>query len=84
LPASLHYKDLECLEAALRAYPYETWLPWRGMFARAKQLCRRGLLRVSGSAAMPPYVTYIITPEEMKAVDKSRELVSTTNIPNKG
>ena len=58
-------EDLELLEAAEREAP-GTWLPWRGSYAGAKRLCKNGLLKKAGIAAMPPHVLYVVT-------DKGRE-----------
>lgn len=38
-----------------------TFLPWRGAFGRARQLCRDGYLIEAGGSVMPPYVLYRIT-----------------------
>jgi hypothetical protein len=56
--------DRDCLWAAKRETDRlggGTWLPWRGMYARAQRLCKKGLLREAGTAAMSPHKLYIIT-----------------------
>lgn len=54
--------DRNLLIAAQQAEP-NGWRPWHGSYARAKRLCKNGLLKEAGISAMPPHVLYVITDE---------------------
>lgn len=63
--------DLQLLEAAKHEFP-GTWLPWRGSYARAKRLCKSGLLKEAGIAAMPPHVLYVITDKGFEELEVAK------------
>lgn len=39
------------------------WRPWRGSYARAQRLAKKGLLQKAGISVMPPHVVYVMTDE---------------------
>ena len=54
-------KDQALLREVQQRMGCGAWLPWPGSHARAKRLCKDGLLVKAGVAAMPPHVLYTLT-----------------------
>lgn len=69
------YADQVCLKAALDAGP-SAWRPWRGAYARAKRLCKNGLLLKAGIAAMPPHVVYVISDKGKEELEVAATLIA--------